>query len=146
MRINADFDRRIVLPTAEGGLGLDAVWSDDFHHAVHATLTGEKGGYYVDFAGGRGLARAIAEGFAYQGEPSEYFERQGFVTCEADDHFLPVLLQCFSDKKLLFSTDYPHMESPYPNTLKTFFEQKISEESRMRIGSTNALDAYPRMR
>jgi maltooligosyltrehalose trehalohydrolase len=70
-----DNDRRIVLPTSEGGLGLDAVWSDDFHHAVHVTLTGEKGGYYVDFAGGRGLARAIAEGFAYQGEPSEYFER-----------------------------------------------------------------------
>ena len=60
---------------AEGGLGLDAVWSDDFHHAVHCRLTGETGGYYVDFAGGRGLARAIAEGFAFQGEPREYFGR-----------------------------------------------------------------------
>src|SRR5439155_10096018 len=70
-----DNDRKIVLPPAEGGLGLDAIWSDDFHHAVHSRLTGEKGGYYVDFAGGRGLARAIAEGFAFQGEPSEYFAR-----------------------------------------------------------------------
>ena len=70
-----DNDRKIVLPAAEGGLGLDAVWSDDFHHAVHSRLTGERGGYYVDFAQGRGLARAIAEGFAYQGEPSEYFGR-----------------------------------------------------------------------
>jgi maltooligosyltrehalose trehalohydrolase len=70
-----DNDRKIVLPASEGGLGLDAVWSDDFHHAVHARLTGEKSGYYVDFAGGRGLARALAEGFAYQGEPSEYFRR-----------------------------------------------------------------------
>jgi len=70
-----DNDRRIVLPPAEGGLGLDAVWSDDFHHAVHAKLTGETGGYYVDFAEGRGLARAVAEGFAYQGEPSQYFGR-----------------------------------------------------------------------
>ena len=70
-----DNDRKIVLPPAQGGLGLDTIWSDDFHHAVHSRLTGEKGGYYVDFAGGRGLARAIAEGFAFQGEPSEYFAR-----------------------------------------------------------------------
>ena len=70
-----DNDRRTVLAAAEGGLGLDAVWSDDFHHAVHCRLTGEKGGYYVDFAGGRGLARAMAEGFAFQGEASEYFAR-----------------------------------------------------------------------
>jgi maltooligosyltrehalose trehalohydrolase len=70
-----DNDRKIVLPAAQGGLGLDTIWSDDFHHTVHAALTGEKSGYYCDFAGGRGLARAIAEGFAFQGEPSEYFAR-----------------------------------------------------------------------
>jgi len=70
-----DNDRRIVLPAADGGLGLDAVWADDFHHAVHSRLTNERGGYYCDFAGGRGLARALAEGFAFQGEPSEYFGR-----------------------------------------------------------------------
>jgi maltooligosyltrehalose trehalohydrolase len=70
-----DNDRRIVLPADAGGLGLDAVWSDDFHHAVHGKLTGERAGYYADFAEGRGLARAMAEGFAYQGEPSEYFGR-----------------------------------------------------------------------
>jgi maltooligosyltrehalose trehalohydrolase len=42
---------------------------------VHGKLTGETGGYYVDFAEGHGLARAVAEGFAYQGEPSQYFGR-----------------------------------------------------------------------
>ena len=70
-----DNDRRIVLPASEGGLGLDAVWADDFHHAVHCRLTGERGGYYCDFPDGRGLARAMTEGFAFQGEPSEYFAR-----------------------------------------------------------------------
>ena len=70
-----DNDRRIVQPAAAGGLGLDAVWSDDFHHAIHCRLTGEKTGYYCDFAGGRGLARAVAEGFAFQGEHSEHFGR-----------------------------------------------------------------------
>jgi len=70
-----DNDRKIVLPVADGGLGLDTIWSDDFHHAVHSRLTGEKTGYYVDFAGGQGLTRALAEGFAFQGEPSAYFGR-----------------------------------------------------------------------
>src|SRR5262245_21232836 len=67
-----DNDRRLVTP-APGGLGLDAVWSDDFHHARHARLTGEQAGYYKDFPSGRGLERALAEGFAFQGEPSRYW-------------------------------------------------------------------------
>jgi malto-oligosyltrehalose trehalohydrolase len=52
----------------------DAQWNDDFHHAVHALLTGEGGGYYGDYAIGpmRHLARILAEGFAYQGEPSRH--------------------------------------------------------------------------
>ncbi len=70
-----DNDRRLVLGPAEGGLGLDAVWSDDFHHALHRRLTGETAGYYADFAGDRHLPRAIAEGFAFQGEPSPYWRR-----------------------------------------------------------------------
>src|SRR2546425_3667285 len=70
-----DNDRRIVLPAAAGGLGLDAVWSDDFHHAVHVRLTGEGGGYYVDFTDQAYLPRALAEGFAFQGQHAEYFGR-----------------------------------------------------------------------
>ncbi|MGH7331779.1 MAG: malto-oligosyltrehalose trehalohydrolase [Candidatus Rokuibacteriota bacterium] len=70
-----DNDRRLVLPAAGGGLGLDAVWSDDFHHALHARLTGERVGYYADYPGGRGLERAIAAGFVYQGESSVYWGR-----------------------------------------------------------------------
>jgi maltooligosyltrehalose trehalohydrolase len=71
-----DNDRRVVLPEKEGGLGLDGVWSDDFHHALHVRLTGERGGYYCDFTDPARLPRALAEGFAFQGEPSEYFGRK----------------------------------------------------------------------
>ena len=39
-----------VTPVESGGLGMTAQWSDDFHHAVHALLTGEGQGYYADFA------------------------------------------------------------------------------------------------
>jgi maltooligosyltrehalose trehalohydrolase len=71
-----DNDRRLVLPAAEGGVGLDAVWADDFHHVLHVRLTGEQRGYYADYTDPRQLARAFAEGFAFQGEPSEYFGRK----------------------------------------------------------------------
>jgi maltooligosyltrehalose trehalohydrolase len=70
-----DNERRLVLPPDQGGIGLDAVWSDDFHHAVHVRLTGEHGGYYADFAEPELLRRAIGEGFAFQGEHSKYFGR-----------------------------------------------------------------------
>ncbi len=41
----------MITPRAAGGLGMDAQWSGDLHHALHALLTGEDGGYYADFAG-----------------------------------------------------------------------------------------------
>ena len=43
-------DPRMVTPRVAGGLGIHAQWSDDFHHALHAVLTGEGQGYYGDFA------------------------------------------------------------------------------------------------
>jgi len=85
-----DNDRQLVLPTSAGGLGLDAVWSDDFHHALHRQLTGETTGYYVDFGGDHHLERAIAQGFAFQGEPSEYWGRpRGTPSADLPgDHFV----------------------------------------------------------
>ncbi|MFU0504417.1 malto-oligosyltrehalose trehalohydrolase [Pseudaminobacter sp. NGMCC 1.201702] len=51
-----------------------AEWNDDFHNAAHVLATGETDGYYEDFAdhpAGK-LARALAEGFVYQGQPSAH--------------------------------------------------------------------------
>jgi maltooligosyltrehalose trehalohydrolase len=70
-----DNDRRLVLPREQGGVGLDGVWSDDFHHAVHVRLTGEAEGYYADYRDREHLPKALANGFAFQGEPSVYFGR-----------------------------------------------------------------------
>jgi hypothetical protein len=52
-------DPGMVTPPGGGGTGITAQWSDDFHHALHSTLTGEGQGYYGDFAdaGLRGLAK-----------------------------------------------------------------------------------------
>jgi len=69
-------DPRVIQPTAAGGLGLDAQWSDDFHHAQHVLATGKRRGYFVDFAGAADLAKAIAEGFVYDGQPSAFRRRR----------------------------------------------------------------------
>jgi maltooligosyltrehalose trehalohydrolase len=61
--------------------GATAQWNDDAHHAFHVLLTGERDGYYADYAAepARHLARALAEGFAWQGEASGHRggERRG---------------------------------------------------------------------
>jgi malto-oligosyltrehalose trehalohydrolase len=51
-----------------------AQWNDDIHHSLHCLVTGESAGYYGDYADrpARHLGRCLAEGFAYQGEPSQY--------------------------------------------------------------------------
>jgi malto-oligosyltrehalose trehalohydrolase len=51
-----------------------AQWNDDLHHALHVLITGETAGYYGDYATdpAANLGRALAEGFAYQGEPSPF--------------------------------------------------------------------------
>ena len=51
-----------------------AQWNDDVHHALHVLATGESGGYYADYADAplKHLGRCLAEGFAYQGDPSAF--------------------------------------------------------------------------
>jgi maltooligosyltrehalose trehalohydrolase len=68
-------DPRLVRPAAAGGYGLDAQWNDDFHHALHAVLTGERGGYYADFGTLEDVARALRRGFVYDGRWSPHRER-----------------------------------------------------------------------
>ncbi len=64
-------DVRIIRPKEDGGYGLDAVWADDFHHAVRVFLTGERESYYANYAGStEEIAQGIAEGFIYQGQIS----------------------------------------------------------------------------
>ncbi len=85
-------DVRLVAPPERGGYGLDGVWSDDFHHSVHALLTGEHDGYYADFRSPRQVAKALSDVFVYDGCYSPYrrrrhgtraedIERTRFVVC-----------------------------------------------------------------
>lgn len=69
-------DARTVNPPEIGGYGMDVQWNDDFHHALHALLTGENRGYYQDFGRLGHLGKAFAEGFVYTGEYSPYRKRR----------------------------------------------------------------------
>ena len=69
-------DPRLVRPPAAGGYGLDAQWNEDYHHALHALLTGERQGYYADFGSMADVATALREGFVYAGRRSAYRRRR----------------------------------------------------------------------
>ena len=69
-------DPRLVRPAELSGLGMDAQWCDDFHHALHALLTGERSGYYGDFGRLGDLAKTFRDSFVYEGGYSEYRKRR----------------------------------------------------------------------
>jgi maltooligosyltrehalose trehalohydrolase len=68
-------DPRVVAPRPAGGYGLDAQWSDDFHHALVTALTSEKNGYYADFGTLCDLAKALHDAFVYDGRYSTFRDR-----------------------------------------------------------------------
>ena len=68
-------DPRFVTARETGGFGLDAQWSDDFHHALFSLLTGERAGYYADFGSLNDLAKSLRAVFVYDGRYSRYRDR-----------------------------------------------------------------------
>jgi len=65
-------DPRLLHPPGAGGYGLDAMWNEDFHHALHSLLTGERHGYYQDFGPIADLARTLSGALVYDGRYSRY--------------------------------------------------------------------------
>ena len=70
-------DPRVIAPKDAYGLGFDAQWSDDYHHALHTIVTGESDGYYEGFPGRvSDLARVLSNGYLYIGQHSTYRGRK----------------------------------------------------------------------
>ena len=80
-------DPVMVTPREADGYGLDAQWSDDFHHAVHVALTGETFGYYADFEPLGALAKVCERGFFHDGTYSSFREADHGV--EIDTRAMP---------------------------------------------------------
>jgi maltooligosyltrehalose trehalohydrolase len=69
-------DARVIRAPEVGGYGLDAQWSDDFHHALLSVLTGNRRGYFGDFGQVAQLGKAITEGFVYDGQYAPHRRRR----------------------------------------------------------------------
>ena len=69
-------DPKLVTSREAGGYGLDGQWADDVHHALHATLTGERAGYYGDFGSLPVLAQALTGVFVHDGSWSSFRGRR----------------------------------------------------------------------
>ncbi len=68
-------DPRLIRSREAAGYGLDAQWSDDFHHTIHTTLTGERDGYYEDYGELVQLVTVLHEGWLFSGRWSDHRER-----------------------------------------------------------------------
>ncbi len=78
-------DPRLVTPRIDGnaspseqgigGYGMDAQWSDDFHHALFALVTGDRQGYYMDFGTMAQLAKSLTSAYVYDGTFSVFRQR-----------------------------------------------------------------------
>jgi maltooligosyltrehalose trehalohydrolase len=68
-------DPRFVRSRDAGGYGLDAAWADEWHHALHAALTGERGGYYSEFGSLPQLAKALRQAWVFDGTYSPHRRR-----------------------------------------------------------------------
>ena len=81
-------DPTMVTPTGDGGLGMTTQWADDVHHAIHAFLTGERHGYYVDFGTPEALAKALTSVFVHDGWWSTFREQHWGrpVPADVDGH------------------------------------------------------------
>jgi predicted TIM-barrel fold metal-dependent hydrolase len=74
--------------------------------------------------------------------PSEYFKRQMFVTVECDEDALPFMVERGLGDTFVFSTDYPHHDSPWPNGVGTLLSQPISDDVKRRILWDNAQQLF----
>jgi maltooligosyltrehalose trehalohydrolase len=67
---------RYITPIEKGGYDMDAQWVDEFHHAVHRVLTGEKSGYYEDFGGLDMIEQSLKTSYVYVGQYSPHRKKR----------------------------------------------------------------------
>ncbi len=90
-------DPRLTAAVAAGGLGCDASWDDDFHHALRSTLTGEKDRFFADFHGLADLGTASCRGWVLAGRHSQSFGRR---------HGAPLPPETSGDRLVVFAQNH----------------------------------------
>ena len=75
--------------------------------------------------------------------PSEYFKKQCFVSVEPDETPVKYVIDYMGNDRIVFSTDYPHGDSKFPNAVESFLElSTISEEDKHKILWDNCAAYY----
>ncbi len=92
-------DPRIVRSEGDGGWGCDAVWNDDFHHALRVALTGDRHEYYANYAGAADVAKAWERRWVYSGQYSPGFGRRHGAPADDIDH----------RRFIVFDTNHDHV-------------------------------------
>jgi maltooligosyltrehalose trehalohydrolase len=89
-------EARLVAPIAEGGWGIDGLWSDDFHHTMRVALTGQREAHFANYSGRLDeWVEALKEGWIYRGQffpswkrergtPGAHLEPEKFVVCTSN--------------------------------------------------------------
>jgi maltooligosyltrehalose trehalohydrolase len=76
-------DSRFINPVNKGGFGMDAQWCDEFHHALHALMTGEQKGYYSDFGSLDQMIKSFNHAYVFDGNYSRH-RKKSFGTSTQD--------------------------------------------------------------
>ncbi len=74
--------------------------------------------------------------------PSEYFRRQCFIACDADEGALAQVVEYLDGDNIIFNTDYPHPDAPFPGAVDAFMDQPISEGHKRKILWDNSVKLY----
>lgn len=82
------------------------------------------------------------EGKALTMKPSDYFKRQCFLSIECDEEPARLAVEALGEDFFVFSTDYPHADSKYPESADRFLKLPLSESSQRRIMWDNCARLY----
>ena len=75
--------------------------------------------------------------------PSEYFRRQCFVSADAGEYMLAQVIDLIGSDRIVFSTDYPHPDSPWPHAVEEFLALPgVSEPTKQKVLWDNAMSLY----
>ncbi len=112
-------DTRFLKPITEGGYGMDAQWTDEFHHALRVSAGQKRDGYYADFNGIEHLAKAYTDAYVYDGQYSNERNRSFGVKATGHD----------GKQFVVFSQNHDHignrMLGERTSTLLSFEMQKL---------------------
>ena len=82
------------------------------------------------------------EGRELELRPSEYFRRQCWLSIECDEEPAKYAVDTFGGGNIVFSTDYPHGDSKYPESVNSFFRLPLPEDAQRKIMWDNCAALY----